>query len=754
MQTIKHSESDRCEDQPVQPKGKPGYLRRIAECFRLTTCKNNDPDREPGTDFSHADSEDRLQHVIGGANLGYWDWDYRTDRQEVNERWLEILGLDRDDIDNHVNDCIGRMHPEDREKMLALAEQAFAGKHPFRAEFRLRHKEGHWVWIEGSGSVVEWDSDGLPLRVCGTHQEIGQRKRAEEELQESEARFRGLLENLPNVAVQGYDWDHRVTFWNRASEQLYGYSAGEAMGQRLEDLIIPESIREEVNSAIDNWLNLGKRIPNEELLLKHKDGHPVPIFSSHVMLGQGTDNPELFCIDIEPAERNAALTKLEQLASYDPLTQLTNRNLLYAQLEHRLKEADRFGYELAVFFIDLDNFKIINDGHGHHFGDVVLQQVAERLSSGMREYDTVARFGGDEFVLVMSPVEDGDQVAAVAEKIIGLFKAPLRIEGQDIFVSASIGISLFPADGRESKTLLKHADAAMYEAKKSGRNQFHFFTPELNREIERHVAIASGLRYAMERNEFRLVYQPQVELDSGRIVSFEALLRWDHPDEVAGSPEEFIPIAEKFGLLEELTGWVLLQACRDKADWSNKCMDVPRVFVNVSGGLARLQAFYNAFQDALRSQALQSGDIGIELTENTLIKGSDSAVEILNKLRDAGVPVALDDFGTGYSSLSYLKRFPIDIIKIDQSFVRDAPSDQDDGSIVRAIVAMATSLGMNVIAEGVETEAQSRFVTQAGCDIAQGYYFHAPMYAPEISRLLAVNGIYQPTSRRPETVSD
>lgn len=457
------------------------------------------------------------------------------------------------------------------------------------------------------------------------------------------------------------------------------------------------------------------------------------------MLGQGTDNAEIFCIDVDPAERNAALTQLEQLASYDPLTHLTNRNLLYTQLENRLKEADRFGYELAVFFIDLDNFKIINDGHGHHFGDMVLQQVAERLSGSMREYDTVARFGGDEFVLVMSHVEDEDHVASVAEKIIGLFKTPPRIEGQDIFVSASIGVSLFPTDGRESQTLLKHADAAMYEAKKSGRNQFHFFTPEMNLEIERHVAIASGLRYAMERNEFRLVYQPQVELDSGRIVSFEALLRWDHPDNVACSPDEFIPIAEKFGLLEELTDWVLLQTCRDKADWSNKCLDVPRVFVNVSGGQARLQAFYDAFQDALRSQALQSGDIGIELTENTLIKGSDSAVEMLNKLRGAGVPVALDDFGTGYSSLSYLKRFPIDIIKIDQSFVRDAPSDQDDGSIVRAIVAMATSLGINVIAEGVETEAQSRFVTQAGCDIAQGYYFHAPMYAQEITRLLAVN---------------
>ncbi|MEA3410505.1 MAG: EAL domain-containing protein [Pseudomonadota bacterium] len=706
----------------------------------MRTTKRNEHGRN-GERAARQGSESgmRLQHVISGANLGYWDWDYRTNRQVVNDRWLEILGLGRDDIENHINDCIGRMHPDDREKMLALAEQAFAGKRSFRAEFRLRHKAGHWVWVEGSGSVVEWGDDGLPMRVCGIHQEISQRKRVEDSLQKSERRFRELLLNLPNVAVQGYDRDHRVTYWNTASERLYGYSAGEAMGLRLENLIIPESRREGVDSAIENWINLGEKIPNEELVLKHKDGRPVPVFSSHVMLGQGTDHPEMFCIDVDPAERNEAMLELERLATNDPLTQLTNRNLLYEELNHRLKEADRFGYELAVFFIDLDNFKIINDGHGHHFGDAVLRQVAERLSGTMREYDTVARFGGDEFVLVMSHVEDGDEVASVAEKVLGLFRSPLKIDGQDIFVGASIGVSLFPADGRDSRTLLKHADAAMYEAKKAGRNQFHFYTPELNREIERHVAIASGLRHAVNREAFRLVYQPQVALGSGRIVSCEALLRWDHPDGKPGRPDEFIPIAEKFGLIDDMTRWVLRQVNRDRAGWTDAGMTVPPIFVNVSGGQARLQAFYDAFQDSLRAHALQPGDIGIELTENTLIKGSDSAVGILHKLRGEGVRVALDDFGTGYSSLSYLKRFPIDIIKIDQSFVKDGASDRDDGSIVRAIIAISASLGLKVIAEGVETEAQRRFVLEAGCDVAQGFHFHVPLDAQEMSRLLNIN---------------
>lgn len=699
------------------------------------TGENHNLDRITRKGSPLVGSNNRLQHVISGANLGYWDWNCQTDQQEVNDRWLEILGLDRSDIDNHVNDCIDRMHPDDRDKMLVAAEQAFAAKQPFRAEFRLRHKQGYWVWVEGSGSVVEWDSDGHPVRVCGVHQEIGQRKRAEDELKKSAERFRSLFENLPNVAIQGYNKDHRVTFWNTASEHLYGYSAAEAVGQGLVDLIIPDAMREQVNSAIDDWINLGRPIPNEELLLQHKDGHPVPVFSSHVLLGQGSDSPEMFCIDVDPAQRNAAISKLERLASYDPLTHLTNRNLLYAQLEHRLKEAGRFGNQLAVFFIDLDNFKIINDGHGHHFGDLVLQRVAERLSSGMREYDTIARFGGDEFVLVMSHVEDGDQVAYVADKLLRLFNRPMEIEGHDVFVNASIGISLFPEDGRDSKTLLKHADAAMYEAKKSGRNQFHFFTPELNREIERHVAVASGLRHAIARNEFQLVYQPQVEAGSDRIVSCEALLRWHRSGDQASLPDEFIPVAEKFGLIEELTRWVLEQACRDKADWHSRGMDAPRVFINVSGGLARLQAFYRAFQDALRRHDLCGRDLGIELTENSLIKGSDPVVEILDKLRKEEVLIALDDFGTGYSSLSYLKRFPIDIIKIDQSFVRDAPTNREDGSIIHAIVAMSTSLGLKVIAEGVETQAQSRFVTEAGCDIVQGYHFHLPMKAQEVSRL-------------------
>ncbi|NVN91029.1 MAG: EAL domain-containing protein [Desulfuromonadales bacterium] len=567
----------------------------------------------------------------------------------------------------------------------------------------------------------------------------------EKSLQESETRFSRLLQDIPTVAVQGYGIDGTVHYWNLASEILYGYTAVEAIGRNLLDLIIPPDVREDVKNALQWMVETGQAIPASEMKLMRKDGTLVAVFSSHAVVQKPGAPLELFCLDIDITERKQNEEQLEFLATHDELTGLANRALLQDRLAQSLRYAHRSGRILAVLLIDLDRFKIINDSLGHDFGDKLLGSVAVRLQQVVREADTVARLGGDEFVVLLSEVADPDDVGVLATRILRNLAEPHRIDGREITVIASLGISLYPKDSDNGATLIRNADIAMYRAKREGGGSFSFFAPEMNQRAIETMELENALRQALERDEFCLYYQPKVDLASGRITGCEALARWQHPQRGVVSPNDFIPLAEETGLIVPLGTWVLQEACRQAKAWQDQGLPGVSAAVNLSARQFRKGDLPQLVQEILQKTGLDPCWLELEMTESMVMDDPDKAIAIMDKLKHIGARLSLDDFGTGYSSFSSLSRFPIDHLKIDRSFVTDIVTNPNSATIATSIIAMAHRMRLKVIAEGVETEAQLGYLRKHDCDEVQGFFFSRPLPADEFAAFLK-KGIHFPVA--------
>ncbi len=435
-------------------------------------------------------------------------------------------------------------------------------------------------------------------------------------------------------------------------------------------------------------------------------------------------------------QRRQAEARLAHLARYDGITGLPNRNLLRDRLDQAIPLAKRDARQVAVLFADLDRFKMVNDTLGHQVGDQLLAAVGGRIRPLLRASDTVARVSGDEFVIMLPDLSQADAAATVAQKVLDSLSAPFLIEGQEAFVSASIGIALYPRDGQDAETLLKAADAAMYRAKDTGRGAFHFFTAELEQHTLARMQLQTDLRHAIEREEFRLVYQPKIDLGTQRVCGVEALLRWQHPQRGLVSPADFIPALEETGLIVPAGEWVIEAACRQIRAWRQAGLIPVPVAVNVSARQFQMRDLDQRIIELVRNQSVDPWLLELEITESYLVEDPEHAIEVLQRLREAGIRISIDDFGTGYSSLSYLTRFPVAALKIDRSFVRDATTDGNAGAIVRAVIDMAHNLGFVVIAEGVETAAQVAFLRMHGCDLAQGFFFSKPVPPEAIESLL------------------
>ena len=424
--------------------------------------------------------------------------------------------------------------------------------------------------------------------------------------------------------------------------------------------------------------------------------------------------------------------KLEYLAHHDPLTDLPNRLLCNARLEHELQVAQRHGELVAVMFLDLDLFKNINDSLGHALGDKLLKKVAVRIKQAIRNEDTVSRLGGDEFVLIIGSLKSKLDATQFSKNILELFTEPFVIDEHEVFAGASIGISVFPIDGRDAETLLKNSDAAMYRAKSEGRNNYQFYTPDLTSNACERLSMETYLRHALENNELILHYQPQYSLKSGQILAVEALLRWQHPEHGLIYPDKFISVAEETGLIVPIGEWVLETACSQLAKWKNSdCMPL-RMAVNLSARQFWNPGLAKAVQEILKNTGVQPSELDLELTESIIMHDTRITDDALNTFHDMGVELSIDDFGTGYSSLSYLKRFPIDRLKIDRSFVRDITTDKNDADMIKSIIALGHCMGLKVLAEGVETEEQLNYLKEHGCDEVQGYYYSRPVTAEGI----------------------
>ena len=555
---------------------------------------------------------------------------------------------------------------------------------------------------------------------------------------ESGVRLRSIIETALDAVVQ-MDDEGIITGWNRQAESIFGWSAAEAVGRSLKDTIIPPQYRDAHVQGLKNFLAggkgnmLGSRV---ELLGLHRDGHEFPVELSITAIRAGAKYEfNGFIRDITKKKESEEV--IWEQANFDALTGLPNRHMFHDRLEQEIKKADRADVKVALLFIDLDKFKEVNDTMGHSKGDILLMEAAQRISSCVRETDTVARLGGDEYTVILSELDDARKIERVAECVLQRLAEPFRIGEEIAYISASIGITQYPDDAGEVEGLLKNADQAMYAAKNKGHNRFEYFTPAMQQAAQARLRLTNEMRGALAANQFRVYYQPIVELATGHIHKAEALIRWQHPEHGIVSPAQFIPLAEETGMIIEIGNWVFMETARKLSRWRKSLNPALQISVNMSPiQFRQIGNVCLACFDCMRELDLPGESMVIEITEGLLL---DVDVEVTGKFlefRDAGIQVSIDDFGTGYSSLSYLKKFNIDYLKIDQSFVRDMATDPDDMALSEAIIVMAHKLGLKVIAEGVETEEQRMLLLQAGCDYAQGYLFSRPVPEDEFEALL------------------
>jgi diguanylate cyclase (GGDEF)-like protein len=550
----------------------------------------------------------------------------------------------------------------------------------------------------------------------------------------------GDIRLIREMLSEGEDGLFELDCVGRLSQGLE-YLSSRTTGVVLLDLSLPDSY------GFDTFLKVYAHSPKVPIIvLTGNDDQTVALSAvktgAQDYLVKGKLDRELLLRSMQYSiERKRYQEQLEYQANYDALTGLPNRNLLHDRLKQSVY-AQRFVRSIGVVFLDIDHFKFVNDSLGHNTGDKLLQKVAERLLTAVRDGDTVARLGGDEFILILNDQTGQEVIYRAMQRIIGKVAEPIEVDGQELLVTASAGISMYPQDGPDVETLLKNADAAMYRAKDKGRNNFQFYTAEMNRQVNERLKMESSLRRALERNEFELYYQPRFRIGSGDLVGCEALLRWQHPELGLTLPERFIGLAEETGLIIPIGEWVIKSACAQARDWERRGMPPVTVSVNLSMRQFKQEGLAVAVDDALRRSGLDARRLEMELTESLVMQDTEAAIRVLERLREIGVELSVDDFGTGHSSLSYLTRLPISALKIDQSFVQaiQGTGQSDEGIVAQAIISLAHNLRLKVVGEGVETAAQSEFLKRHGCDEVQGYYFGRPMPAGEFERFAESRG--------------
>ncbi len=939
------------------------------------------------------EQQTQLDLVVEASQIGFYIFDFRTKTSIVSPAYKAQLGYAPDAIEASPDDWSDRLHPDDLEMATTAFREFKNNEAAYSEDFRLRHRDGSYRWIHSNAQLI-CDQAGTPIKIVGTHIDISDRKQAEVALQKSEQRFRGLFESTPKISVQGYNKQRQVIYWNDASEELYGYSKTEAIGQQLEDLVIPPEMREGVIGAIQNWLTEGQIIPADELSLMRKDGSRVTVFSSHIMLTNSEGEQEMYCVDIDLSDRkkvekelhyqkevlqvafdhlplmigiystsgevlmmnqelerivgwakeeyktvdvlkacypnledyervfNHIITanstwkdfktqvrdgrildtswaqvrlsdgrsigigqditdrkkaelslreseeryrvlaenindlvclhhpdgrylyvspsceallgyrynemlgqdpytyfhpddrdriqqeahgaviagktipityrmlqksgnyiwfetltnpimdatgqvirlqttsrdvsdriqvqnQLEHDTLHDALTGLPNRNLLMERLElsiHRAKRLDN--YHFAVLFLDLDRFKVINDSLGHLAGDKLLIAISRKLQATLREIDLVARLGGDEFVILLDEIKDVHEAIHATERIFAELQTPLTIEGREVYTTSSIGIVLGTKDYAQASHLLRDADIAMYRAKNGGKARYEIFDAQMHREAVSRMHLENDLRQAIECQEFILHYQPIVSLDSGYLVGFEALMRWQHPSQGLKYPGEFIAVAEEIGLITSLSSWALRTACQQLAEWQTTFPDLSdlKVSVNLSAHDLRRSDLLTEVDLVLDQTQLDARCLTLEITESMLIEDIESTIKLFSQLKERGIQVSLDDFGTGYSSLNYLHRLPMKNLKVDRSFVNQMEEGKKNYQIVETIATLSKQLELDAIAEGIETLHQLGKLQELGYRFGQGYLFSKPLSQEATEALLKTKYRYAPSA--------
>ncbi|MBD2426404.1 EAL domain-containing protein [Phormidium sp. FACHB-1136] len=676
-----------------------------------------------------AQREYQLRESQRVGNIGSWDLDITTQDLQVSDQSLRIFELTPEEFGHSYQAFLALVHPEDRDKVDQSFQRTLAERQNHSYAYRILTSQGQIKHIYARGET-QYSDDGQPLRAFGTVQDMTEQVLASERLQQAAAVFESTLEGVMITDLRG-----RILDVNQAFETITGYHDSEAIGQTPRLL---KSGRHDDAFYQHLWQTLVTQGSwHGEIWNRRKDGTIYPSLLTITTVRNGENQATGYVgvfSDITATKENQE--RLDYLAHHNPLTELPNRLLFNDRLRHALTLASRQNTRLALIFVDVDRFKHINDSMGHGAGDDLLRQLAQRFQALVRTNDTVAHLSGDEFVVLLEDVTHSQNVTLVINKLLEALKDPIQIQGQEIYVTVSMGISLFPNDGDDPATLLRNADTAMYQAKEEGRNTYRFYTEEMMAITFEQMLLENALRGALDRQEFHLVYQPQVDLISRRLVGLEALLRWQHPELGMVSPVQFIPLAEQTGLIRDIGLWVLRSACRQGREWLDQGLSFGRIAVNIAGPQIRQNGLLSVVQSALAESHLPPTHLELEVTESFIMEGATDSIEQLASLRDLGIQISIDDFGTGYSSLSYLKQLPIEKLKIDRSFIRDIPQDANDMAIAEAVIALGHALNLRVIAEGVETEEQAGFLIHKGCHEAQGYLYSRPLLPQHIQALL------------------
>jgi diguanylate cyclase (GGDEF)-like protein/PAS domain S-box-containing protein len=686
------------------------------------------------TDITHTKlHEGMLEEAQRLGRIGHWELDLSTNRLTWSDEVFRIFEIDPQRFEASYDAFLALIHPEDRELVDRSYRDSVKNHNEYNIEHRLLLPDGHIKWVNERGTT-HYDQQGQPLLSLGTVQDISQQKETEEKLRIAAIAFE------TQEAIVVTDAQARIISVNRSFERLTGFTAAEAIGQNPRIL---QSGKHDADFYKTMWESLREYGSwSGEMWDKRKDGLVYPKWLNITSVrDEENEVTHYVAIFMDITERKRAEEEIHRLAYYDTLTQLPNRRLFMNRLDQAISASHRSSQHGALLFMDLDNFKILNDTKGHDVGDMLLVEVANRLRLCVRETDTVARLGGDEFVILLqdlssSEILAGNQVRVVGQKIIEAINAPYILKQHEHHTSPSIGACLFRERGVSADELLKRADTAMYQAKAAGRNAMHFFEASMQIQLESRAALEKELRHALAKDELQLYYQLQVN-NKRRIIGAEVLLRWINPERGFISPAQFIPLAEETGLILPIGQWVLETACQQLKRWEAAPETrYLQLAVNVSARQFRQADFAKRVQETLIMTGVNPALLKLELTESLVLVNVDDTIKKMNELKNVGVQFSMDDFGTGYSSLSYLKRLPLSQIKVDQSFVRDIVIDKSDAVIVKTIIDMSKNFGLDVIAEGVETEEQLEILQNNGCAAFQGYLFSKPVPAKEFESLV------------------